>query len=139
MKIPNPSQEPKLFSKVLDQDLNDMFFPIYSIGESQNLDQWWFKDLWPYYNQIKDSKPQSGTYSFLQILHQNFKDMDVLYTFKINLNSQNSDLGCIKEQWPYSNQDPNIKPESGSLDFIKSEAHKLKSNFIYLTKQSSFI
>lgn len=107
--------------------------------ESQNLDHWWFKDQWPYYNQIKDAKPQSGTYSFRKSLYLSFKDMDVLYTFKINLNSQNSDHGCIEEQWPYSTQDPNIKPKSGSLDFIKNEAHKLKSNFIYLTKQSSFI
>ena len=104
-----------------------------------NLEHWCFKDHWPYPNQIKDAEPQSETYSFLQSLYKNLKDMEVLYTFKINLNSQNSDHGCIKEQWPYSNQDPNIKPESGSLDFIKNEAHKLKSNFIYLTKQSSFI
>ena len=34
--------------------------------------------------------------------------------FQINLNSKNSDHGC-----PYPHQDPNIKPQSGSFDFIK--------------------
>ena len=137
----NPSQEPSASSKAQNKGFKDMDVPCtFKLNlNGNNSDHWWIKDQWPYYNQIKDAKSQSGTYSFLQSLHQNFKDMEVLYNFKINLNSQNSDHGCIKEQWPYSNQDPNIKPKSGSLDFIKNEAYKLKSNFIYLTKQSSFI
>ena len=51
--------------------------------------------------------------------NQDLKDMDVLCTFKIKLNGQNSDHGCLKEQLLYSNQDPNVKPQSRSFDFIK--------------------
>ena len=38
--------------------------------------------------------------------------MDVLYTFKIKIKSQNSDHGYIKDQWPYPNQDQDAKPQS---------------------------
>ena len=31
-------------------------------------------------------------------------NMDVLCTFNIKIESQNSDHGCIKDQWPYPNQ-----------------------------------
>ena len=33
------------------------------------------------------------------------KDMDVLCTFKIKIESQNSEIGCIKDWVPYPNQD----------------------------------
>ena len=46
--------------------------------------------------------------------------MDVLCTFKINWNGPISYHWCIKEQWPYSNQDPNIKPESGKSSNLQS-------------------
>merc|ERR1711954_568034 len=34
--------------------------------QSQNLDQWCIKDMWPHQNQDQDAKPQSGTSSILQ-------------------------------------------------------------------------
>ena len=37
--------------------------------------------------------------------------MDVLCTFKIKIESQNLDHGCIKNQWPYPNQDQGAKPQ----------------------------
>ena len=43
----------------------------------------------------------------------------------------------MKEQWPYSNQHPNIKPESGPFDFIKNEAHNL--NQTLFSWQSSLV
>ena len=33
--------------------------------------------------------------------NEDLKDMDALCTFKIRIDSQNSDHRCIKDQWPY--------------------------------------
>ena len=43
-------------------------------------------------------------------INLDLKDIDVLCTFKINIESQNTDHGCIKDQWPYSNQEKDAKP-----------------------------
>ena len=48
----------------------------------------------------------------------NLKDMDVLCTFKIKIESQNLDYGFIKDQRPYPNQD--AKPQSGSCSILQS-------------------
>ena len=46
--------------------------------------------------------------------NEDFKDMDVLCTLKIKIESQNSDHGNIKDQWLYQNQDQDAKPQSGT-------------------------
>ena len=43
---------------------------------------------------------------------EDLKDMDVFYTFKIKIESQNLDHMCIKYQWPYQNQDQVAKSQS---------------------------
>ena len=43
--------------------------------------------------------------------NEDFKDMDVLFTFKTKLEQQNSDHWCIKDQWPYPNEDEDAKPQ----------------------------
>ena len=48
------------------------------------------------------------------------KDMDVLCTFKIKIESQNLDYGCTKDQRPYQNQDHNAKPQSGTYSVLQS-------------------
>ena len=40
--------------------------------------------------------------------------MDFHCTLKINIESQNLDHGCVKDQWSYSNQDQDAKPQSGT-------------------------
>ena len=45
--------------------------------------------------------------------NEELEDMDVLCTFKIRIESQNSYNGCIKDEWPYPNQDQDAKPQSG--------------------------
>ena len=45
--------------------------------------------------------------------NKDLKDMDVLCTFKIRIESQNSYNGGIKDEWPYPNQDQDAKPQSG--------------------------
>ena len=47
--------------------------------------------------------------------NQDLKDMDVLCSFKIKIESQNLDQGCIKYQWPYPNQDQHANPSQESL------------------------
>ena len=58
----------------------------------------------------KDDKPKSGTFSILQSQNEDLKDMDVICTFKIKIESQNLDHGCMKDQWSYPNQDQKAKP-----------------------------
>ena len=51
---------------------------------------------------------------------EDFKDIDVLCTFKIKKESQKLDHGCIKHQWPYKNQDQDAKPQSGTSSVLQS-------------------
>ena len=41
--------------------------------------------------------------------NEDLKDMDVLCTFKIKIESQNLDHGYIKDQWLYPNKDQDAK------------------------------
>ena len=50
--------------------------------------------------------------------NQDLKDMDVLRTFKIKIESQISEYGCIKDQWPYPNEDQDAKPESRTSSIL---------------------
>merc|ERR1711954_589286 len=52
--------------------------------------------------------------------NQDLKDMDVLCTFKIKIQSQNSDHGYIKDQQPYPNQDQHAKPQLGTSSVLQS-------------------
>ena len=38
--------------------------------------------------------------------NQDLKYMDILFVFDIKIKSKNLEYGCIKDQWPYPNQDP---------------------------------
>ena len=44
--------------------------------------------------------------------NEDLKDMDVLCMFKIKIESQNLDPGCIKDQQLYAHQNQNAKPQS---------------------------
>ena len=46
--------------------------------------------------------------------NEDLKDMDVLCTFKIKIESQNLDHGSSKDQGPYPNQYQDAKPQSGN-------------------------
>merc|ERR1712112_695593 len=52
--------------------------------------------------------------------NQDLKDMDVLCTFKIKIESQNSEYGCTKDQCPYPNQYQDAKPQSGTSSVLQS-------------------
>ena len=68
IKMPNPSQEPPVSSKVPNEDLKDMdvlcTFKI--MVKSQNLDQGCINSQWTYPNRDQDAKPQAETSSICQ-------------------------------------------------------------------------
>merc|ERR1711954_327992 len=52
--------------------------------------------------------------------NEDFKDIDVLCTLKIKIESQNLDHGYIKDQWPYLNQYTDAKPQSETSSILQS-------------------
>ena len=54
--------------------------------------------------------------------------MDVLCTFKIKIESQNLEHGHTKDQPPYSNQDQDIKPQSGSSSIVQTPKLGIKGH-----------
>ena len=69
---------------------------------------------------IKMPNPRQEPPASSKAQNEDLKDMDVLCTFKIKIESQNLDHGCIKDQWPYPNQDQNAKPLSGTSSVLQS-------------------
>ena len=57
--------------------------------------------------------------AFSKSPNEDLKDMHVFCTFKIKIDSQNSDYGCVKDQLPYSNQDQDAKPQSGTSSILQ--------------------
>ena len=72
----------------------------------------------------------------LRALNQDFKDMNVLCTFKITMESQNSEHGCIKDQKPYECQDQDAKPQSGTSSILQSPNEDLKKHWCSLHLQN---
>ena len=54
---------------------------------------------------IKMQNPSQEPPASSKAPNEDLKDMDVLCTFKIKIESQNLENGCIKDQWPYQIQD----------------------------------
>ena len=122
IKMPNPSQEPPASSEAPNEDLKDIdvlcTFKITIV--SQNLDHRYIKDQWPYQNQDENAKLKSGTYYILRSPKWGLKG------HWSPLRLENKDIepklgtGCIKSQWPYSNQDQDAKAQSGSSGILQS-------------------
>ena len=66
---------------------------------------------------------------------QDLKDMNVLCTFKIKIDSQNTDHVCIKNQWPYQYQDQDPKPQSETSSILQSNRSGLKGHGCSLHRQ----
>merc|ERR1711954_276208 len=60
--------------------------------------------------------------------NQDLKDMDVLCTFKIRIESQNLEYLCTKEQRPYPNQYQDAKPQSRTSRVLQSPKSGLKGH-----------
>ena len=128
--MPNPHQETPASSKPLKEDLKDIdvLCTLKIKIESQNLDHECLKDHWPHPNQEQDPKPKSEISSILQSPNEDLKDMDVLCTFKIKIESQNSDHGYIKNRWPYPYQDQETKANSGTSSTLQGLKWGLKGH-----------
>ena len=85
IKMPNPSQEPPLSPKAPNEGLKDMdvLCTLKIKIESPNLDQGYIKAHWPYPNQEKDAKTFQEPPASSKAPKKDFKDMQVLRTFKI--------------------------------------------------------
>ena len=120
IRMQNTSQEPPASSKAQNQDLQDMdILCTFKIKmESQNFDHGCIKD----HIKIKSRMPNPSQEppALTKALNQDLKDMDILCTFKIKIESQNSDQGCIKDQRPFQNQDQHAKPQSGTPHVLRS-------------------
>merc|ERR1711954_409949 len=60
--------------------------------------------------------------------NMDLRDMDVLCTFKIEIESQNLDHGYIKDQSLYLNQDQDANPQSGTSSVLQSSKGGLKGH-----------
>ena len=69
---------------------------------------------------IKMPYPSQEPPASSKALNDDLKDMDVLCTFKIKIESQNFKYGITKVQWPYANQDQDAKPHSGTSSNLQS-------------------
>merc|ERR1711954_507918 len=76
---------------------------------------------------IKIPKPIQEPTASSKAPNQDLKDMDVLCTFKIKIESQNFDHWCIKDQGPYKNQDQDAKHQSRTSSILQNPICKSKS------------
>merc|ERR1711954_342623 len=60
--------------------------------------------------------------------NQNFKEMEVICTFKIQIEKQNSEHGYSKEQCQYPNQDQDAKTQSRTSSVLQSPKTGLKGH-----------
>ena len=119
--MPNPSQEPTASSKVPIQDLEDFDvlctykMMIYSqISEYECI-----KEQWLYLIKIKMPYPSQEHPATTKALNQYLKDMGVLCTFKMKIEIQNLDHGCIKDHWPYPIKDQDVDQNSGTSSVLQ--------------------
>ena len=77
-------------------------------------------------NKIPDSSQEPPASS--KAPNEDLKDMDVLCTFKIKIECQNLDHGCVRDQWPYPNQDQDAKPQSGTSSVLQSPKWRHKGH-----------
>ena len=65
--------------------------------------------------------------------NQGWKDMDVLCTFKIKIENKDLKYGCIKDQWPFSNQDKMTNPSHQPPAPTKAQNQDLKDMDVLCT------
>ena len=64
---------------------------------------------------------------------EDLRDMNVLGTFRIKIESQNSDHGYTKDQLPYPNKDPDAKPQPGISSILQSQISRQKDKDVLFT------
>ena len=119
IKMKIPCQEPPASSKAQNQDLKDMDLSLHFQNQDRELK---FRLLvWQRPKNISKLRsgikiPSQEPQVSSKVPNQNWKDMDVLYTFKIKIESHNWEHGYIKDQWPYQIKikmpNPNLEPQA---------------------------
>ena len=69
---------------------------------------------------IKMPNPSEEPSAPTKDTNKDLKDIDIPCTFKLNIESWNSEYGCTKDQWPYPNQYQDAKPQSGTSSILQS-------------------
>merc|ERR1712082_457659 len=90
------------------------------MGASKNKD--------PIHINIKMPNPSQEPPATSKAPKKDLKDMDVLCTFKIKIESQSSKHGCINDQYPYPNQDQDAKLQSETSSVLQSPKSGLKGH-----------
>merc|ERR1711954_99838 len=106
--------------------------------ESQSLDHWYIKDRDHIQIKIKMPNPSQKPPASSKAPNEDLTDMDVLCTFKIKLERQNSEYGGTKDQWPYPNQYWDAKPQSGTSSILQSPKSGLEGHGCSLHLQSQY-
>merc|ERR1711954_628762 len=84
---------------------------------------------------IKMPNPSQEPPASSKAPNEDFKDMDVMGTFKIKIESQNLDHGYIKDQGPYRNQDQKPNPSQEPPASSKAPNEDLKDMDVLCTFQ----
>ena len=115
-----PSQDSPASSKAQNEDLKDMdvLCTLKINMESQNFEQRYIKTHDNIQIMIKMPNSSLEPPASSKAPIQNFKDMDVLCTFKIKIESQNLEHWYIKTHQPYPNQDQDAKPQPGTSSIL---------------------
>ena len=71
-----------------------------------------------------------------KVPNEDLKNMGVLCTFKIKIESQHLDHGFIKDHWPNLNQDQDGKPQSGTSSTLQSPKWGLRGHWCSLHLQN---
>ena len=116
IKMPNPNQESPSWAKVM------------IMGQSKTSEHIQIN--------IRMPNPSQEPPASSKAPNEDLKDMYVLCTFKIMIESQNLDHWYIKDQWPYQNQDPNAKPWSVTSNILKCPKWGLKGHICSLHLQN---
>ena len=85
---------------------------------------------------LKKQKTSQEPSTSSRALNQNIQDMDVHCTFKIKIESQNSNHGCIRGKWPHPDHYQDAKPKSGTPGVLQNLKLGLKRHECSLYIQS---
>ena len=131
IKMPNPCQEPSASSKATNKDLKghgcflhlqkqETDAQIHNVGISKTSGHIQFK--------IKIHNSSQEPPKSLKGSNHDLKHTDILCTFKVKIESQNSEYGWTEDQWPYQNQYQDAKPKSGTSSALQSPKWGLKGH-----------
>ena len=122
IRMPNPSQEPPAPHQSPKLRLKGHGCSLYL--KNQDRAKIWIMNVskTSYHIQINIKMQNSSQEppASSKTPNKDLKDMDVICTFKITIESQNSKHGCTKDLCPNQNQYEDPKPQSGTSSVLHS-------------------